>query len=130
MAQGPPPRCACGVSAASTSWLPPILDDQSPPGRSAGHHLATPSPDRGAGSHPTGTERQQIFASPDQHVLAAGFILGGIKGIFVLIGGIIAAVICTLIAKSKGYSAILFAVLGFFFSIITLIVILVIPRKR
>lgn len=126
MAQGPPPRCACGVSAASTSWLPPLLDDQSPPGRSAGHHLATSSPDRGAGSHPTGTERQQILASPDQHVLAAGFILSGIKGIFVLI----AAVICALIAKSKGYSVILFAVLGFFFSIITLIVILVIPRKR
>jgi len=59
---------------------------------------------------------QQILASPDQHVLAAGFILS--------------AVICALIAKSKGYSAILFAVLGFFFSIITLIVILVIPRKR
>jgi hypothetical protein len=53
-----------------------------------------------------------------------------IKGIFVLIGGIIAAVLCGLIAKTKGYSALLFAVLGFFFSIITLIVVLVIPRKR
>ena len=76
---------------------------------------------------------QQLLASSDQHVLAAGFILSGIKGIFVLIGGIIAAIICGLIAKTKGYSALLFAVLGFFFSIITLIVILVvlvIPRKR
>jgi sugar phosphate permease len=73
---------------------------------------------------------QQLLASSDQHVLAAGFILSGIKGIFVLIGGIIAAIICGLIAKTKGYSALLFAVLGFFFSIITLIVVLVIPRKR
>ncbi len=73
---------------------------------------------------------QQLLASSDQHVRAAGFILSGIKGIFVLIGGIIAAIICGLIAKTKGYSALLFAVLGFFFSIITLIVVLVIPRKR
>jgi len=40
------------------------------------------------------------------------------------------AVICGLIAKSKGHSTILFAILGFFFSIITLIVVLVIPRRR
>jgi len=73
---------------------------------------------------------QQLLASSDQHVLAAGFILSGIKGIFVLIGGIIAALVCGLIAKTKGYNALLFAVLGFFFSIITLIVVLVIPRKR
>jgi len=63
------------------------------------------------------------------NVEAAGFILKGIKGIFLLIGGIIAAVICGLVAKSKGYSALLFAVLGFFFSIITLIVVLAIPRR-
>ncbi len=72
----------------------------------------------------------QVLAGSDQHVLAAGLILSGIKGVFYLIGGIIAAVICALVAKAKGYSAVLFAVLGFFFSIITLIVILVIPRKR
>ena len=63
------------------------------------------------------------------HVEAAGFILKGIKGIFVLVGGLIAAVICALVAKAKGYSAVLFAVLGLFFSIITLIVVLVIPRR-
>lgn len=63
------------------------------------------------------------------HVEAAGFILKGIKGIFLLIGGIIAAVLCAIVAKTKGYSALLFAVLGFFFSIITLIVVLVIPRR-
>lgn len=72
---------------------------------------------------------QPFLASPDQHLLAAGVILSGIKGIFYLIGGVIAAVICAFVAKSKGYSAILFAVLGFFFSIITLIVVLVIPRR-
>jgi len=72
---------------------------------------------------------QQFLASADPQVLGAGFILSGIKGIFYLIGGIIAAVICGLIAKTKGYSALLFAVLGFFFSILTLIVILVIPRR-
>ncbi len=33
-------------------------------------------------------------------------------------------------AKSKGYSAVLFGILGLIFSIITLIVVLVIPRKR
>jgi len=45
-----------------------------------------------------------LLAASDTHVYAAGMILSGIKGIFVLIGGIIAAVVCALIAKSKGYS--------------------------
>jgi len=62
-------------------------------------------------------------------VYAAGMILSGVKGIFYLIGGIIAAVVCALIAKSKGHSAVLFGILGFFFSLITLIVILVVPRR-
>jgi len=34
------------------------------------------------------------------------------------------------VAKGKGYSAILFEVLGFFVSLVTLIVVLVIPRRR
>lgn len=59
-----------------------------------------------------------------------GFILSGIKAIFVLIGGIIAMILCAIIAKSKGYSALLFGLLGFFFSIITLIVVIVIPRRQ
>ncbi len=70
-----------------------------------------------------------LLAAPNQHLITAGFILSGIKGILYLIGGVIAAIICALIAKTKGYSAILFAILGFFFSIITLIVVLVIPRR-
>ena len=73
---------------------------------------------------------QHLMAAQDQPVLAAGFILSGIKGIIYLIGAIIAAVICAVVAKGKGYSALLFGILGFFFSIITLIVVLVIPRKR
>lgn len=72
----------------------------------------------------------QYLAVAAQHTEAAGLILSGVKGIFYLIGGIIAAIICGLVAKSKGYSAALFAVLGFFFSIITIIVVLVIPRRR
>jgi len=72
---------------------------------------------------------QHLLAASDQDVIAAGFILSGIKGILYLIGGVIAAIICALVAKTKGYSAILFAILGFFFSIITLIVVLVLPRK-
>ncbi len=59
-----------------------------------------------------------LLAASDTHVLAAGMILSGVKGIFYLIGGIIAAVVCALIAKSKGHSAVLFGILGFFFSII------------
>ncbi len=71
-----------------------------------------------------------LLAASTQHVEAAGFVLRGIRGIFLLLGGIIAAIICAVVAKSKGYSAILFGVLGLFFSIITLVVVLVIPRKR
>jgi hypothetical protein len=70
-----------------------------------------------------------MFNGADQHAEAAGFILRGIRGLFVLVGGVIAAVICAAVAKSKGYSALLFGLLGFFFSILTLIVVLVIPRK-
>jgi len=38
----------------------------------------------------------------------------------VLIGGLPAAVICGVVARGKGYSPVLFAILGFFFSISTL----------
>ena len=68
-----------------------------------------------------------------QTVEASGFILSGIKGVFYLIGGIIAAVLCGVIAKAKGYNTgltVLFAILGFFFSIITLIVVTVLPRQK
>lgn len=64
------------------------------------------------------------------NVEAAGFILRGIKGIFVAIGSVIAAVICAVIAGTKGRSAIGWGILGLFFSIITLIVVIVIPSKK
>ncbi|GAC1601811.1 MAG: hypothetical protein NVS3B21_29650 [Acidimicrobiales bacterium] len=71
-----------------------------------------------------------MFHVTATHLVATGFILGGIKAVIYLIGGLIAALICAVVAKGKGYSAVLFGILGFFFSIITLIVVLVIPKRR
>ena len=61
---------------------------------------------------------------------AAGFILRGIKGIFVAIGSVIAAVLCAVIAASKGRNPFGWGILGLFFSIFTLIVVAVIPSKK
>lgn len=61
---------------------------------------------------------------------AAGFILSGIKGIFVAIGSIIAAVVCAVVAGTKGRNPIGWGILGLFFSILTLIVIVIIPSKK
>ncbi|OBA81236.1 deoxyribodipyrimidine photolyase [Mycobacterium sp. 1164966.3] len=61
---------------------------------------------------------------------AAGLILRGIKGIFVAIGSIIAAIICAVIAGMKGRSALGWGILGLFFSILTLIVVIIIPSKK
>ena len=61
---------------------------------------------------------------------AAGFILRGIKGIFVAIGSLIAAVVCAIIAGTKGRNPLGWGILGLFFSILTLIVIIVIPSKK
>jgi Na+/melibiose symporter-like transporter len=61
---------------------------------------------------------------------AAGFILRGIKGIFVAIGSVIAAVVCAIIAGTKGRNPLGWGVLGLFFSILTLIAIIVIPSKK
>ncbi|MDT4999630.1 MAG: hypothetical protein QOK12_1735 [Mycobacterium sp.] len=70
-----------------------------------------------------------ILASGDLP-MAAGFILRGIKGIFVAIGSVIAAIVCAVIAGTKGRSAIGWGILGLFFSILTLIVVIVIPSKK
>ncbi|OBK71357.1 deoxyribodipyrimidine photolyase [Mycobacterium sp. 1274761.0] len=70
-----------------------------------------------------------VLASTQQPE-AAGFILRGIKGLFVAIGSIIAAIVCAVIAGAKGRSAIGWGILGLFFSILTLIVVIVIPSKR
>jgi hypothetical protein len=71
-----------------------------------------------------------VLLAASDNIEAAGFILRGIKGIFVLIGGFVAAVICGAVAAAKGRSAIGWGILGFFFSIITLIVVAVIPSKK
>ena len=44
--------------------------------------------------------------------------------------GIVFAVVCYMFTVRKGYNPILFAILGFFFSLITFIVILVLPDKN
>lgn len=61
---------------------------------------------------------------------AASIILRGIKGIFVAIGSIIAAIVCAVIAGMKGRNPLGWGLLGLFFSILTLIVIIVLPSKR
>jgi hypothetical protein len=61
---------------------------------------------------------------------AAGFIVRSIKFVFYLIGGVIAAIVCAIVAAMKGRNPFGWGILGFFFSIITLIVILVIPSKK
>jgi hypothetical protein len=43
--------------------------------------------------------------------------------------GLVCAYFCYTIAAKKGHNAVLFGILGFFFSIITLIVVLVIKPK-
>ena len=61
---------------------------------------------------------------------AAGFILRGIKGIFVAIGSVIAAIICAVITGMKGRNPFGWGILGLIFSIYTLIVVTVILSKK
>jgi Na+/melibiose symporter-like transporter len=70
-----------------------------------------------------------VLAAQD-NVEAAGLILRSIKFIFYAIGGIIAAIICGVVAAMKGRNPLGWGILGLFFSIITLIVIIVIPSKK
>lgn len=69
-----------------------------------------------------------VFAAAD-NPQAAGFILNGIKGIFVAIGSIIAAIVCAVVAGIKGRNPLGWGILGLFFSVLTLIVIVIIPSK-
>jgi hypothetical protein len=69
-----------------------------------------------------------VLASSDP--VAAGFILRGIKGIFVAIGSVIAAIVCGLIALTKGRNPLGWGILGLFFSVLTLIVVIIIPSKK
>jgi uncharacterized Tic20 family protein len=61
---------------------------------------------------------------------AAGFILRGVKAIIVGIGSVIAAIVAGVIAATKGRNPLGWGILGLFFSILTLIVIIVIPSKK
>jgi hypothetical protein len=70
-----------------------------------------------------------VLAAQD-NVEAAGLIVRGIKFIFYSIFGIIAAIICGVVAAMKGRNPLGWGILGLFFSIITLIVIIVIPSKK
>jgi hypothetical protein len=72
---------------------------------------------------------QLLLASYSQPE-AAGFILRSIHFIFLTIGGVIAAIISAVIAGTKGRNPIGWGILGFFFSIFTLIVVIVIPSKK
>ena len=71
-----------------------------------------------------------VVVAATQQPEAAGFILRGIKGVFLAIGSIIAAIVFAVIAGTKGRSAIGWGILGLFFSILTLIVVIVIPSKK
>jgi hypothetical protein len=72
---------------------------------------------------------QLLLASYSQPE-AAGFILRSIHFVFLTIGGVIAAIISGVIAATKGRNPIGWGILGFFFSIFTLIVVIVIPSKK
>jgi MFS family permease len=68
-------------------------------------------------------------ANPEAASILRG-IFKGIWAIVVGIGSIIAAIVCGAIAAAKGRSALGWGLLGLFFSILTLIVIIVIPSKK
>ena len=53
-----------------------------------------------------------------------GTLLGGV------VGGIIFAIICNRVAAAKGRGVVLWTVLGFFFSLISLIVVAILPSKK
>jgi hypothetical protein len=53
-----------------------------------------------------------------------GYQIGG------LVWEIVLVAVCVYIARSKGRGPVLWGVLGFFFSLITLIVLLVLPHKN
>jgi hypothetical protein len=72
---------------------------------------------------------QLLLASYSQPE-AAGFILRGIKGIFVAIGSVLAAIISAAIAATKGRNPFGWGILGLLFSILTLIVVVFIPSKK
>jgi ABC-type uncharacterized transport system permease subunit len=65
-----------------------------------------------------------------QTTFQAGMVGGTIKFVFVSIGSIIAAIVCAVIAGMKHRNPLGWGILGLFFSIITLIVIILMPSKK
>ena len=47
-----------------------------------------------------------------------------------IVGALVFAILSGWIAGRKGHSAVLWGILGFFFTIITLIIVLVLPRRE
>jgi hypothetical protein len=96
-------------------------------------HAGTPTPRTRAGrprlNRGIGMLHELVLAAQSQPE-AAGFILRGIKGIFVAIGSIIAAIVCAVVAAMKGRNPFGWGILGLFFSILTLIVVIIIPSKK
>lgn len=72
----------------------------------------------------------QLILAAQSQPEAAGFILRGIKGIFYLIWSVIAAIVCAVIAATKGRNPFGWGLLGLFFHILTLIVVIVVPSKK
>jgi hypothetical protein len=95
--------------------------------------VGTPPPNTRAGrprlNGGVGMLHELLLAAQSQPE-AAGFILRGIKGIFVAIGSIIAAIVCAVVAAMKGRNPLGWGILGLFFSILTLIVVIIIPSKK
>jgi len=73
---------------------------------------------------------QELLLAAQSQPEAAGFILRGIKGIFVAIGSIAAAILCAVIAATKHRNPLGWGILGLFFSILTLVAVAIIPSKK
>jgi Na+/melibiose symporter-like transporter len=71
-----------------------------------------------------------VVLAAQENPQAAGFILRGIRAILVGIGSVIAAIVSAIIAGTKGRNPLGWGILGLFFSILTLIVLIVIPSKK
>jgi hypothetical protein len=73
---------------------------------------------------------QGLVLAAQDNPQAAGFILRGVRAIIVGIGSVIAAIVSAIIAGTKGRNPLGWGILGLFFSILTLIVVIVIPSKK
>ncbi len=72
----------------------------------------------------------ELLLAHSDHIQASGVIVSGIKGIFVFIGAVLGAIICGFLAAYKNRSVLLWAILGFFFSLLSIIVLLILPKNK